>query len=265
MSTWKYLKGLKRPGDWNAFVDLVSKTIVAAAGTAIAWGLAAHARHDEQLEAQRADRREVVDLFLTFMPTDMNDPQFDTKISTLSAYCNAEAAEQVEDGHVALLEDDVLRLLCERVGQAGEAYRHRSEAAAAEAIEKTEQGDAALYLKSAAATSQSVALAASEASEPPAAASRWHTVLASIPKAQCDAVPRLAAALGTRLATAGLPGNVQAYLTKISDTCALTLGGATTREDANQRARQVRATGIVSDAFAQPDRAWKRMPLGPGA
>jgi hypothetical protein len=264
MSLWKYLARLKRPADWNSFADLVSKTIVAAAGTAIAWGLAAHARHDEQVEAQRAHRREVVDMFLTFMPTDMNDPQFDTKISTLSAYCNAESAVQVEDGRVALLEDDVLRILCERVGQAGEAYRRRNEAAAAEALEKAEQSDAALYVKSAAAVSQGVALAASEASEPPPAQSRWHTVIASIPKAQFAAVPQLARALVRRLGQADVSGDVQVYLTRLSDSYALTLGQATTREEATSRAKRVCASGVVRDAFAQPDRGWQRV-SGPGA
>ena len=56
-----------------------------------------------------------------------------------------------------------------RVGQAGEEYRRRNEAAAVEAIKETEQGDAALYVKSRAAVSQGVALAASEAGEPPRA------------------------------------------------------------------------------------------------
>jgi hypothetical protein len=265
MSLFRYLVRLKRPRDWNSFVDLVSKTVVAAAGAAIAWGLAAHARHDEQVEAQRAHRREVVDMFLTFMPTDMNDPYFDTKISTLSAYCNAESAAQVEEGRVALLEDDVLRILCERVAQAGEQYRRHHEAAAAEALEKTQQGDAALYVKSAAAVSQGVALAACEAAEPPPAQSPWHTVIASIPKGQPAAVQRVARALAPRLQQAGLPGDVQVYLTRLSDSYALTLGQASTREEAMSRAKRARASGVVRDAFAQPDRAWKRVAVGPGA
>jgi hypothetical protein len=256
MTLWKYLTGLKRPRDWNSFVDLLSKTVVAAAGTAIAWGLAAHAGEQQRLEAQRADRRAVMDLFLTFMPTHLDDPQFDTKISTLTAYCNAEAAEQ-EDG--ALHEDTVLRLLCERVAEAGEEYRRRNEPAAAEAIEQAAQGDAAQYVHTAAAASQGVALAAAEAAEPPSAASGWHTVIASIPRTKVDAVPRLARALDDKLAAAGLGSDVQVYLTRLSDSYALTLGTLASKEEASRRAQRVRATGVVTDAFAQPDRDWKRV------
>jgi hypothetical protein len=263
---WVAIANLSGPKNWNDVADLLSKTVFAAASALIAFGVWAYSdyreslqkeldrqqkRHELQLTQAReglSDRRDVINLFLQFMPKDFSDPQISLKVDTLSSYCS----ETDRLGRRSRVEG----VLCENVGRFGVDYAARTRASASSAATSAARTDRGQdYLDSPAAAAQSVALAASEAAAP-VETQRWYAVIASVPLEQEQAVPAIARELQARMAGRGMPSSVRIYRTKISNSFALTSGGEKSEEDAKGRARALRRFGIVPDAFAQPDREW---------
>jgi hypothetical protein len=261
-----YITSLSGPKNWNDFADLLSKTVVAAASAIVATGIWLYSDYQERLDRKLAqqeerhvaelksareglsDRRDVISLFLQFMPRDDSDPQLDLKLQALSSYCS-------EDTRVNQ-SNRVVAVLCESVGRLGISYAARTSGAAATAATAAAQtNNAEAYLSSKAAGAQIVALAASESAEP-RSSGKWFAVIASVPLSETAAVPRVARALNERLRRGGMPADVHIFRTVVSQSYALTSGGGKTEADAKARVRALRRTSLIPDAFAQPDRDW---------
>lgn len=299
--TW--LRTLAPPATWNDFVDLLSKTVVAAAAGAIAAGLWFYEESrkdraeietslreaDEIARKRSSEARDTIALFNTYTPLD-GDPRFDEKNRLLANYCldvqtfsavaktppvriewfpwlrsaarhaddqsttrtNASASAGVEESG-----SKVVRSLCEEnkvraSAQAGRTVRQVGPIIKASII----NGDPGAYAVSEPGRAQQSALVAAEASEPSTATKDWFAVIASVPISQAPSVPKLAGAFSVKLSQAGFPPYVNAYCTRLSGSIALTSGARKTQVVAEGRAGALRRTGLVLDAFAQPDRGW---------
>lgn len=102
----EWVSHLAGPQNWNELVDLLSKSPCALASALIAAGVWLYSDYQERLEIQLAkqevrherelsrareglsERRDVINLFLQFMPKDFSDPQLSLKVETLSSYCS---------------------------------------------------------------------------------------------------------------------------------------------------------------------------------
>jgi hypothetical protein len=275
LSWGAYLRRLGRPRSWNDLADFLSKTVfaLAAAAIAVVTGCYNQARleNDRRLEKaeaalirqeerngqeqaalreQLSNRRDEITLFLSFMPRDDRDPQWDLKVSVLSSYCSEDGKEAATRGAV--------KVLCNEVGKLGDRLAASSKAAAAAVASRAAaSGDSRQYMSSEAGARQNLALAASEAAAP-ATTEEWFAVVATVPIGQEEAVRALTADLNARLQRAGLPPrDVHVYRTRISNSYALTSGKAKTERLARERARMLRQAGAVPDAFPQPNRGWE--------
>jgi len=271
---WTYLKSLRMPSEAKDFVDLFSKTIVAAASAIVALGFYVYNDSQQELRDEKernralvlqknaaikdavetdrkfnSDNRDTIALFLSYMPRDFSDPQFGVKVHVLSAYCNGK------------LNNDVIKPLCEELSAKGQAYAAANQAGAeVAAASAAREGDASAYFNSSAGKAQSVALAARESSGPVPLNDQWFCVVASIPKAQQDAVGEIAKGMARQLAGQG-NSEIGIYLTKISKSYAITVGGPVPEAEAKACAANLRSSGAIADAFAQIDREWKKVVL----
>ncbi len=241
-----YLRRLKLPANLNDFVDLLSKTIFAAAAGIVAVVVWVYSERQESIENsldrlrnELSDDREEITLFVEVMPKDESDTQFELKIAALSARCTR------------LNPSELMLVLCENVAQANTARAARAGGAAIAEARANPDG----YSQSDQAEEHNRAVAATEASPSVLPGREWFAVVASVPLSQPDAVPALASSLSRRLMDAGLPP-LGIYETKLSKSFALTAGGPQTEEAAKELARRVRQAGIARDAFPQPNKSW---------
>lgn len=260
-----YFKGLKRPDDWAGLVELLSKTLFAFIAAIIASGTWLYVKRDEShkaelaaLRAQTTDKREIINLFVNVMPDDIAEPKAEVRLLALRSYCD----EEYKPASANLL----LKSLCEKVGTFGESYAVSSNASAVQAIAVVESsGDATDYIGTKAATEQSLALATTEAAGPVKDQAKWFAVVASVPMSQAEGAVSLAKSLNRKMPGIGLQPSVHIYETKISGSYALTSGSAKSEKDARARVRVLRQSGLVADAFAQPDRDWTLSKLQPAS
>ena len=272
-----YIAGLARPVSWNDLADFLSKTVFAAAAATVA--LVASCQSEARSEAQRlvaaaekklseqaaqfaadkkdlrealSSRRDEITLFLDYMQRRRSDPQWSVKLPVLSSYCSED--QRFEITHA------VSKVLCQQVSRAGDAAAADNKDGASElAAEAARTGDPGRYLNSTIAETQNSALAASE-SAVAATSDRWFAVVASVPGNQPEVAARLAKELNGRLQRAGLPPkNASVYRTRISNSFAITSGRDKTEAEAKARARMLRQSDAVPDAFAQRDRGWTRL------
>ena len=276
-----YLKSLKRPADWSELTEILSKTVFAFMAALIA-GAAwlyvqqseaadkkraqedarlaqANERHAAELTALRAetsDKREVINLFINVMPADIAEPKAEVRILALKSYCDEE--------YRADSRNLLLKAMCQKVGDFGSTYAAKSNEPATQAIQAAQtSGNAADYTRTKAAGAQNIALAASEAAAPVGHSSTWYAVAASVPLQRPEGVQELARSLNRKLPTIGLPADIHIYETKVSGSYAITSGTGKSETDARARVRVLRQSGVVADAFAQPDRGWTLSKLQP--
>jgi len=207
-----------------------------------------HARDQATLRETLSNRRDEISLFLDYMPTDSRDPQWNLKFSVLNSYCSEDAAAGGKVG----------RVLCLEIQKKGRELAASTDSAAARLAEQAaHSGDANRYVASDLNAKQGLALTAAESATPPVG-SKWYAVIATVPLSQRLALTSLIADLDMKLQKAGLPPNdVHVFRTQISNSYAITSGLAKKETDAKQRARMLQRSGMVPDAFAQPDRNWQ--------
>lgn len=89
--------------------------------------------------------------------------------------------------------------------------------------------------------------------------SDWFTVLGTFNIDDLEGAWQRADALAAKIDSALGRGQIQTrvYRTKISNDYAVTLGDRWSRSQAISYARRVRESGLVTDAFAQVDKAWE--------
>jgi hypothetical protein len=281
---FEYLKQLKWPEDWKDFVDLFSKTVVAGMSTVIAVGIWWYAQHQQALaEAQKeqaaaldkmaqkqqrdfdnnlallratltenSDKRDNITLFLDVLPKDGADPLQKLKTDSLTAYCNDEMSNANSRPGA------LLSLLCkanaDKVSSLAQQQRADADQAARTAVSS---GDAGAYVNSSAAATQVAGLAAVEAAtDATDSKGQWFAVLASLPLTQVDEAMAVAKSLNAKIGAVVGACDIHIYETKISRSFAITSGGPKAEAAAKARARLVRQSGLVADAFAQPNRDW---------
>jgi len=268
----EYLKTLSGPTTWLDFVDLVSKTVVAAGAAAISVGVwlykdqqdkadqvaAAHAEQqktdfDRRLRlltlatSESADKRQSIELFLNVLPKSAEDPDWRIKTQSLSAYCTEQTKDLGKDKRPPLL-----TMLCDANAKKTAEFAANDTAKPTPA--QTSAGTS--YLRSPIATAQVSKLAAIEAAGAAAPSKNWYAVVASVPINQPQVASALARSLNKQLAAATSTCDVYVFKTKISNSFAITSGPAKSEEDARRRVDVIRASGLVPDAFAQPDKGW---------
>lgn len=246
----------------------------------------------QEQRAESAEGRDTIDLFLKFMP-EAQDPKATFKLNTLSSYCNDVAKAQTaadrgaapghgwnwfglvhkaaqpskpsapnpEAASIPVYASSVTGVLCQAVADRGQTQLGASAENAADAAKAAAKNNNGLgYANSPAATSQNAAVAASEAAEPAGAAAKWFAVVATLPLSQAASVPQIVNSLNIKLGQGGAFADVHIYCTRISRTIALTSGKEKTPDQAKGRVRLLRNLGLVSDAFAQPNRNWVQSP-----
>jgi len=255
----RYLRGLTWPQTVNDAVDLASKTVIALVVAAAGLTYNHYQRKDleqarveaanaEKLQRELAKQRETREdaratygFFVTGMPDDLSSRGGVARVRIMNAYCNDAANAQVT----------IVATAC----------KHLPPVPITEQDRKTTEREAvsapANYANSPLAQRTNVAAATLESAEAPKANANWFAVIATVPLDSPEAALSLSRSLAARLSAANITSPVQIYRTKLSRSFAVTVGGAMTQAEAVGLARQVRASGIVRDAFAQPDREWK--------
>lgn len=259
---FRYLRALAWPKDVTGFIDLLSKTVVAATIAIVGVVYSHYQELEERRSAaaeaargQLSDQRDAIGLFLTAMPQDTQDTRAGQKLKFLSAYCDA--AKAPVPGQ-ATSTSGVTKALCDEVSNFGQSFAGQKQAAAtAQAVTAIQSQDTSAYLASSAAADLNAAVAASEAGAP-VDSSNWYAVIASVPLTRPELVAPLARSLDAQLRAAGqAPGQVKVYETAVSRQFALTLGALTTQKEAKQRVSFLRRAKISPDAYVSPDRQWK--------
>lgn len=232
------------PFHWRDVVDLFSKLIWPVTFLAITLSVQ---KGVERISAKRA----VYSYLANGIPKDplnTTDYQEKTKIQVLKAFCN----EKDLTADVKVLEKDV----CPNLASAGQTVeqREKSVASAATAASAARPED---YLASLSGQQATAAATLVEASRPVTDGQNWFTVIGTVPATPTSLsdAARLAQALQQKLAR-GMFQPVKIYKTKISNSYALTVGGPVSQETARSVATQIRSSGVVRDAFWQPDREW---------
>lgn len=232
------------PFHWRDVVDLFSKLIWPVTLLVITLSVQ---KGVERISAKRA----VYSYLANGIPNDplnTTDYQEKTKIQVLKAFCN----EKDLTADVTVLEKDV----CPNLASAGQTSEQRRESAmnAATAASAARPQD---YLASMSGQQATAAATLQEASRPVSDNQNWFTVIGTVPATSTSLydAAKLAEALQRQLAPSKL-APVQVYKTKISNSYALTIGGPVSQDTARTVATQIRSSGIVSDAFWQPDREW---------
>jgi hypothetical protein len=267
-----YISKLRWPDNWVDFVDLISKTIVAAAAALIAAGVWLYKQEQEAAEkalsakadaqkvdfdrrlrllsesmSENADKRQNIELFLNVLPKDVNDQEWRLKTQSLSAYC----VEQSK-GLGAGQRPPLLAMLCDANAQRTVEFA----STVTLGVTTADASNAAVYVQSPTATAQVSKLAAVEAASSGSSSDKWYAVVASIPITQPNAAAELAKSLNRELAAVTRTCDVRIYQTRISHSFAITSGGEKSEADAKARVNLIRGAGAVADAFAQPDRGW---------
>jgi hypothetical protein len=258
MGVRSYLESLAWPDTVKDAVDVASKTVVAA--VIAVTGFLYHHYQDEQLKTaqmkaeseaklqrelaavreQREDARATYGFFVTGMPDTFKSDGAIARLEIMIAFCNdAVNAKQT-----------IVATACKHLPAEPITATQRKDAASQVATEPT------AYVNSPLAQRANIATAAAEAVTPPSIGAKWFTVVGTVPLANPDTAKALAANLMRHLQDAGIPMNVVLFRTKISQSFALTIGGQMSQAEAVALAGRVRATGVVGDAFAQPNRDW---------
>lgn len=253
-----YLRGLTWPSTVKDAVDLASKTVIAVA-IAVA-GFAYNHFQEKKLEQARVEAKAADDLqrdiakqrearedaratygfFITGLPDDLASEGGVARLRIMNAYCNEATNAQVQ----------IVKTACKHLPPIPITEQDRR-------ATKREAVDAPVeYANSKLAQRTNVAAATLESSETPRPDASWFAVVATVPLDSPDAARSLSSSLASRLAQAGVEIPVRIYRTKLSRSYAVTVGGAMPQARAVTLARQVRASGVVRDAFAQPDREW---------
>jgi hypothetical protein len=266
----KFFRSLTAPNSWLDLVDLLSKTAFAAAAALITMGVwiykdqqdkadkqAAAAVEKEktqfdqrlrllsQTTTESADKRQNIELFLNVLPKDASDPDWRLKTQSLSAYC-------VEQSKAVSTRPPLLSMLCDANAQKTVEFT-----AGETAKPTTTQTDAGTtYLRSSVATAQVAKLAAVEAAVTGPPSPHWYAVVASVPLNQPNAAADLARSLNTQLAVVTGTCDVRVFKTRISNSFAITSGADKNEADAKARVALIKGSGLVPDAFAQPDKGW---------
>ena len=260
---WRtYLTSLTWPDSVADAVDLVSKTVIALAIALVGWAYqdaqqraVAKAdvvrrqedrnRRELELDRQaREDARATYGFFVTGMPESFETEGGVARLRLMTAFCNESGKARAPLAEKACSTLPTVPITAaQRLTAAAEARR-----------------DPAAFAKSDIAMKGNVAAQAREAVEAPAEGARWFAVAGTVPVEDPAAARSLAAALSTRLKAAGVVAPIAIYRTKLSRSFAITVGGPLDPSVAKAIANRVRSSGVVSDAFAQPDRDW--LPAG---
>lgn len=94
---------------------------------------------------------------------------------------------------------------------------------------------------------------------PASAASGWFAVVGSL--ISPDEAEKLVQSLQPKLPSTLQSLSLQIHKTDISKLYAVTVGGETSKSKAVCRASSIRESGLVSDAYAQKNRGWKRVEI----
>ncbi len=258
MGLRSYLGSLTWPDNVKDAVDVASKTIVAA--VVAVTGFLYHHYESEQIEAARkktvADEQLQRDLAAALSsartrapPTVSSSPGCPTPSQAMAplrdwrsmiAFCN----------DAINAKEAIVATACKHLPAEPISASQRKEAATQAAAEPT------AYANSPLAQRANIATAAAEAATPPTVGAKWFAVVGTVPLTDPDTAKALAGSLTQHLQAAGISQTVALYRTKISQSFALTIGGRLSQADATALAGRVRASGVVRDAFAQPDRDW---------
>lgn len=235
---------LEGPKSYNELADLLTKVAFGGATVAIAFaGFALNSSID------KANRRHEIYTFLSAMPTEASTAEQIQKASFLTQVCHS---------YLQDLDDSNVVGLCNAIPRAnGATIQQVNQQTAPVAQQLADGGEATAYLDSPQATAQNNLVAATE---PVAsgAQDRWFAVIGTVPASQPAAARALAAQLA-KLLPADVIGDrtVQIFKTKISNSFAITVGGAIGKGEAAHLAANLRqSSSMFNDAFAQPDRAW---------
>ena len=258
MSLSAYLRSLTWPTTVKDAVDVASKTVIAALLAVAGWVF--HAYEEQKLEVakqraaaeaqlqrelaadreRRADARATYTFFVTGLPDSFASEGALAKLKIMIAYCNDPANAR----------EAIVAAACKHLPAEPITPRQQVEA------QSQAKADPGAYINSNLAQKANVAAAAAEAAEAPKSEAKWYAVVGTLPLSDPSAAAALAASLGRRLAEADITQPIVLYETKISRSFALTLGGPQSQAQATALAARVRASGVVRDAFSQPDRDW---------
>ena len=250
--------GLVLPDNWKDAIDILSKTLIA--GIVGLFTLLYQTQADEkkqevavietilqqkrdkanQIHEAREDRRSTHKFFIDGLPTDFSSESASVKFYILNAFC----------GDKDTASDTVVRAGCDHLPRPTISSSERAATARQIATAPDE------YLRSTDATRANIVVAAAEASDSETIGPNWFAVVGTVPLSDSVGLDRLKTTITKRLAAAKLDITVKTYRTKVSHSFALTLGDGTTRDEALRRVAEARSSGVVSDAFAQPDRQW---------
>lgn len=248
----KYLSGLTKPTSWLDLADLLGKTVFALAAAIIAAGVWLYKDQQERADktaaaatAESADKRQNIELFLNVLPKEANDPDWRIKTQSLAAYC-------VEQSKTADQRPPLLSMLCD--ANAKKTVEFAARETAKPTLKETEAGTT--YLQSSVATAQVAKLAAVEAAAAGSPSRTWYAVVASVPLSQPNVAADLARSLNAQLAVVTNTCDVRVFRTRISNSFAITSGGEKNEADAKARVALIKGSGLVPDAFSQPDKGW---------
>lgn len=87
----------------------------------------------------------------------------------------------------------------------------------------------------------------------------WFAVIGTYGISKRSEAIKASRILQAKVVGAGLSENVEVYLTKISNSFAIVLGGPMSESEAVRLARLSRENGIAKDAFPQIDRDWTKL------
>lgn len=98
----------------------------------------------------------------------------------------------------------------------------------------------------------------SEATKPSESGNRWFAVIATFRNTSVAQAKNAQEELSRHTNAAGINKPVEVYLTKISKSFAIVIGGPMNKTDAIALVRKAREEKIALDAFAQIDREWTK-------